>query len=204
MMKRAPIAMVLGLIAFSASAQLYRWTDEQGRVHVTDTPPPASAKNVQKKAAPAASASAQAPVPYELAQAMKDFPVTLYTAPHCKAPCAHAREALNKRGVPFKEIQIWDNESIDELTRVSGGRDLPTLIVGRSVHRGFQQAAYDALLDSAGYPQTGALPERAQAAPPLPEGYVAPGEPPSAAPVASEPERPRGPYAPKPPPPAKK
>jgi glutaredoxin len=198
MMKRAPIAMVLGLIAFSASAQLYRWTDEQGRVHVTDTPPPASAKNVQKKAAPAASAPSQAPVPYELAQAMKEFPVTLYTAPHCKAPCAHAREALNKRGVPFKEIQIWDNESIEELTRVSGGSDVPTLVVGRSVHRGFEQSGYDALLDSARYPKAGVLPERTQAAPPPPAGYTAPGERPAQ--PLQEPESPKGPYAPKPPP----
>src|SRR3990172_6745177 len=114
MMMRAPIAVVLGLIAFAASAQLYRWTDEQGRVHVTDTPPPASARNVQKKAAPAGSAiqppppsqppppagsAMRAPAPYELAQAVKDFPVTLYTAPSCKAPCAGARDALDKRGV---------------------------------------------------------------------------------------------------------
>ncbi|TAK87341.1 MAG: glutaredoxin family protein [Betaproteobacteria bacterium] len=203
MMKRAPIAMVLGLIAFSASAQLYRWTDEQDRVHVTDTPPPASAKNVQKKAAPAESAASQPPVPYELGQAMKDFPVTLYSSPNCKAPCAHAREALNKRGVPFKEVQVWDEDTNAELRRVSGGSEVPTLVVGRSVHRGFEQSGYDALLDSARYPKAGVLPERAQAAPPPPPGYAAPGERP-AEPVEAEPERPRGPYAPKPPPPAKK
>jgi glutaredoxin len=195
--------MVLGFIAFSASAQLYRWTDEQGRVHITDTPPPASARNVQKKASPAGSAT-QAPTPYALAQAVKEFPVTLYTAPSCKQPCAMAREALNKRGVPFKEMQVWDEETNAELKRVSGGSDVPTLVVGRSVHRGFEQAAYDALLDSARYPGAGVLPARAQAAPPPPEGYVAPGqrETPAAEPVKPEPEAPRptGPYAPKPPP----
>jgi glutaredoxin len=207
MTMRAQIAMVLGLIAFSASAQLYRWTDEQGRVHITDTAPPAGAKNVQKKAAPATRAE-EAPVPYGLTQAMKDFPVTLYTAPSCKQPCAMAREALNKRGVPFKEMQVWDEETNAELKRVSGGNDVPTLVVGRSVHRGFEQSAYDALLDSARYPGRGVLPARAQAAPPPPEGYVPPGErqTPAAEPVKPEPEAPRasGPYAPKPPPPQKK
>lgn len=198
MTMRAPIAMVLGLIAFSASAQLYRWTDEQGRVHVTDTPPPASAKNVQKKAVPAAG-PAQSAVPYELALAMKDFPVTLYSSPNCKAPCARARDALNRRGVPFKEVQVWDEDSNAELSRVSGGSEVPTLVVGRSVHRGFEQTGYDALLDSARYPKAGVLPERAQAAPPAPEGYAAPGERP-AEPLQAEPEPPKGPYAPKPPP----
>jgi glutaredoxin len=203
---RAAIAVVLGLFAFAASAQLYRWTDEQGRVHITDTPPPPSAKNVHITAAPRSAAPSLSPVAFELDQAMKDFPVVLYTSPGCKEPCAAARAALNKRGVPFRELQVWDEESNAELRRVSGGSDVPTLVVGRSVHRGFEQGAYDALLDSARYPKAGVLPARAQAAPPLPEDYLPPGErkAPAAQPAVPEAPRPLGPYAPKPPPPQKK
>jgi glutaredoxin len=152
---------------------LYRWTDEQGRVHVTDTPPPASARNVQRKSG-SLPGEAQPQMPFELMQATRDFPVTLYTSPGCKDPCAAARAALNKRGVPFKEVQVWDEPSNEELKRVSGGNDVPTLTVGRSVHRGYAQQPYDALLDSARYPRAGLLPPRAQSAPPLPEGYKAP------------------------------
>ena len=204
MRMRAPIAVVLGLMAFSASAQLYRWTDEQGRVHITDTPPPASARNVQRTEAPRAGAPESPGVPYELAQAMRDFPVTLYTSPTCKEPCAGARAVLNKRGVPFKEVQVWNEETNAELKRVSGANDVPTIMVGRSVHRGFEQSAYDSLLDSARYPKTGLLPARAQEAPPPPEGYVPPGEraAPAAEPVKPEAAAPEaaGPYAAKPPP----
>lgn len=137
---RAPIAVLLATAAFAASAQLYRWTDEKGRVHITDAPPPGPIESQQ---------------PFELTQAIRDFPVTLYTSPSCKTPCASARDALNKRAVPFKEVQVSNNKTNDELKRVSGGNDLPTLIVGRSVHRGFEQSAYDALLDSARYPRAG-------------------------------------------------
>ena len=49
MKKRAAIAVFLCAVTFAASAQLYRWTDEKGRVHITDTPPPPTAKEVQKK-----------------------------------------------------------------------------------------------------------------------------------------------------------
>jgi len=46
---RAPLAVLLCAAASAALAQqLYRWTDEKGRVHITDTPPPASARNVQR------------------------------------------------------------------------------------------------------------------------------------------------------------
>lgn len=202
-MIRIPITVLLGTVAFTASAQLYRWTDDKGRVHITDTPPPASARNVEKKAS-AAGPAAAGQMPFELGQAVKNFPVTLYTSPSCKEPCAAARAVLNKRSVPFKEVQVWDEPSNEELKRVAGASEVPTLVVGRSVHRGFEPGAYDALLDSARYPRAGLLPPRAQAAPAPPEGYAPPekGDPPTAQPVKPEPPPPAatGPYAPKPPP----
>ena len=191
--------------ATAAAQQIYRWTDEKGRVHITDTPPPPSAKAVRKKAYQSGGAPAESgATPYELSVAMKEYPATLYTSPICKAPCADARAALNRRGVPFKEVQVWEKASNEELKKVSGANQVPTLVVGRSVHKGFDPSAYDALLDSARYPRAGILPARAQAAPGLPEGYVPPGEreAPRAEPVKPEPEppQPTGPYAPGAPP----
>ena len=189
MVIRALIAILALAAAFAAGAQqLYRWTDETGRVHITDTPPPASARNVQRKKA-AANTAAAPQQPYQLTQAMRDFPVTLYTAPSCKELCADARALLNKRAVPFKEVVVNDAQSNEELKRVSGGGDVPTLVVGRSVHRGYLQAGYDSLLDAARYPREGLLPPRAQAAP-EPEGQAKP---------IPETPTPSGPYAPKPP-----
>lgn len=176
-------------VATAAAQELYRWTDDQGRVHITDTPPPASAKNVQKKSYASTPAEGEQ-MPYELAQAIKDFPVTLYTAPICNEPCQDARDALNQRGVPFKEIQVSDAETADELKRVSGGEVVPVLVVGRSVHSGFLQSAYDSLLDAARYPKKAAVPPRTQARPT--EGEAATPQ--------AELERPTGPYAPGAPP----
>jgi glutaredoxin len=132
----------------------------------------------------AAGAPLAQQVPFEIARLQKDYPVTLYTSPTCKDGCALAREALNKRGVPFKEVQVWNPETNEEFKRVSGGLDVPTLLVGRGVQRGFEQGAFDALLDTAGYPRTGLLPALTQKAPQAPEGYVAPDAPkPAAQPI---------------------
>jgi len=185
---RAPFAVLVLTAAFAAGAQqLYRWTDEKGRVHITDTPPPASARNIQQKGS-GASRPSDSQQPFELRQAMQNFPVTLYTAPACKEPCAAARAHLNKRGIPFTEIQVGDDASREELKKVSGGEDVPTLLVGRSVHRGYAPDQYEALLDSARYPRAGLLAPRAQAAPPPPEAEPAPAPEPA----------PTGPYAPRP------
>ncbi|HEY8068680.1 MAG TPA: glutaredoxin family protein [Burkholderiales bacterium] len=167
--------LVLLTLAGLAHAQQYRWVDKNGRIQYTDTPPPASAKDVRKtdSAAGAAAKPSGAPLPFELARLQQDFPVTLYTAPACKEGCDRARALLNKRGIPFKEVSVFENDTNEELKRVSGGTDVPTMLVGRSVERGFEQGAFDALLDSAGYPRAGVFPARSQKAPDAPDGKPA-------------------------------
>ena len=204
---RILLAVVLCAFALGAGAQVYRWTDDQGRVHITDTPPPASAKGVKRSdtgvaSAPAAAAAPQSKgqEPFALQQARSKYPVTLYTVPNCEG-CNHARRLLNTRGIPFKEISLTDASQMDEFKQTVGGNTVPAIIVGSTVQKGFEESAYQSLLDAAGYPATGVLPPRNQtqptaAAPNLPE----------VKPVA-EPEKPSGPYAPgapPPPPPTKK
>jgi len=202
---RILLAVALCVAAFGASAQLYRWTDEKGRVHVTDTPPPPSAKGVKKTAPPGGAGDTSAPQssgpePFVLQQARKNFPVTLYTVPECEA-CSAARNLLNKRGVPFKEVSVTEPATQDEFKKTVGGNTVPAMVVGSTVQKGFEEGAYQRLLDAAGYPAMGVLPARSQAAPAPPP---APGLP-RVEPVPSE--TPPGPYAPgaaPPPPPTKK
>ncbi len=188
-----PALAALLCCATTALAQQYRWTDEMGRVRFTDTPPPPTAKNITKTATPAKpAATAEAPLPFEVLQASKDFPVTLYTAPAliCKQYCESARLVLNRRGVPFTELQVWDPEAVAKLKTATGSENIPAIVVGRTVASGFDEARYDGLLDSAGYPKTGSAPARAQAAPAAPAGFE---PPPQAEPVKPAAGRP-GPY----------
>lgn len=168
-------AFLLALLAAAGTvqAQQYRWVDKHGRIQYSDTPPPASAKDVRKSNI-AAAKPAPAPLPFDLAELQKNFPVTLYTAPVCKEFCALARSALNERAIPFSEIQVWNVETLEVLQQLTGSANVPALAVGRSVLSGFDPQRVDALLDSAGYPKTGAFPARAQAAPAPPEGYEPP------------------------------
>lgn len=203
------VPLLLSILALAAAGnraaaqELYRWTDEKGRTHITDTPPPPGAKNVRRTKPPAKASGPtadkpSAQLPFVLARATKDFPVTLYTSPNCADPCQAARNLLNQRGVPFAEVQVWEEEGNAELKRRSGNTQVPTIMVGSSVQSGYEPSAYGALLDSAGYPSAGVLPARNQEAPGAPEGYVAPDsrELPKASPVKPEAAPPAGPYAP--------
>jgi glutaredoxin len=195
MVVRLFVLSVLLCASAAAQAQQYRWVDEKGRLHYSDTPP-AKAKDVRKTDVKTESpAEDRQQVPFELQQAQKDFPVTLYTAPVCKQPCELARMALNKRGVPFAEVQVWNPETLEQLKSRAGSDNVPALVVGRSTLSGFDQTRYDGLLDSAGYPKQGALAARSQRAPAPPEGYEPPPLAEPLRPEAAAPAKP-GPYDP--------
>lgn len=165
----AALTAVLLFVTTPTLAQQYRWVDDKGRVQYSDTPPPASAKDVQKKNLKGSVVGAA--VPFELTRAAKDAPVTLYTSPPCGLSCDKARDALNARGVPFREVQVWDEETNAELRKISSGKEVPVLVVGSRVQTGFEQGAFDRALDIGGYPKAGLVPPLKQPAPPMPDDY---------------------------------
>jgi len=145
--------LALLLLPGLVTAQTYRWVDDAGNVHYSDQAPPASARDVQKTSAPARQ-GASPPLPYALQQAVKNFPVTLYTSKTCD-PCDQARTLLENRGVPYKEIGVADAQALEKL---AGSTAVPLMTVGREKYDGFESAAYHAALDIAGYPRISLLP----------------------------------------------
>ena len=153
---RGLLAVSLLACALTAQAQLYRWTDESGKVHYTDTPPPATARNVEKKAAARpAGATAAAQQPYALQQAVKNFPVTIYTSSDCGDPCKKGLAHLKRRGVPFTEKVVVNQTEIDEVTKLAGAPRVPVMVVGVAVQKDYQEQNWDEALDTAGYPKAG-------------------------------------------------
>ncbi|MEI6300661.1 MAG: glutaredoxin family protein [Betaproteobacteria bacterium] len=177
--------LVLLLACASASAQMYRWVDQNGKVHYTDTPPPPSAaKSVEQKKL-GGSVIETSQLPFQLQEAVRNYPVTLYTSPSCKDGCPQARELLAKRGVPFKEVSVADEQSNALLKKVSGANQVPTLSVGSLVQIGFESGALNSLLDTGGYPKTAInLPGVTKAQAPAP---AAPAPAPAVTPTTTPP-----------------
>ena len=200
-MLAAVLAAVFTLCAASAQAQqMYRWTDEKGGVHITDTPPPPSAKDVQKSKTAATVAAGSSQRALRAGAGDEGFPGhALHRARTASEPCAKARAALNKRGVPFKEIQVWDEESNQELKqRLRQRRGAGAGRRRAACRRAIEQGAFDALLDSARYPRAGVLPARNQAGAQAARGLCRPAPGAAAEPLKAEDEpKPAGPYAPR-------
>lgn len=155
---RALALLLLGAATLAAHAQPYRWIDEKGGVHYTDSLPPASAKDVETRKLHDNTVGQQPS--YELSRALKTAPVTLYTHPNCTDVCRAAREVLEQRGIPFTEVVANEPKTLEQLKQVSGGNSVPVLVVGGQVEKTPTADAYNAALDLARYPAKGSLPAR--------------------------------------------
>ncbi len=152
-----PLSLLITLLlSANAHAQLYKWVAPDGKITYSDTPPPSSVKKMEEKAL--ATGPSTAGLPYELAQAVKSSPVTLYTTDKCEA-CTDARNLLNTRGVPFAEKTVNNNDEIARLKQVGGDKKLPFATIGSQKQTGFNSESWDAALTSAGYPVSSQLPK---------------------------------------------
>jgi glutaredoxin len=164
-------SIVMLLCAASAHAQLYKWVGPDGKVTYSDTAPATSATRVETKSLTIGGVSAS-DFPYEVAEAMKNHPVTLYTSKDC-LPCDDGRKLLSERGVPFTEKTVASGSDIAQYRQAGGDGQLPMLAVGKYRERGFEAAAWHNVLNTAGYPEKSKLPRSyrnppAQAAAPAP------------------------------------
>jgi glutaredoxin len=194
MRSRLLVATIAALFALPVCAQqMYRWVDKDGKVNYSDKPPqPGSAKVEQRRMTGSVVESGGA-TDFAVQQAAKNFPVTMYSAPTCQAPCVEARGVLSKRGVPFVEVVVTDEATREQLKKVSGDTQVPVLVVGRDVTKGYEIGMWNAALDSAGYPKSVA-PNRMTSASAPPAPKPAPAKPEESGEASL---RTPGPYTPK-------
>lgn len=163
------LALLVAAGAAAAMGQVYKWKDARGEVHYGDTPPPQGAQTLktqdqaqpgsQPGSQPDAQPSGQDALPYELARAVRLYPVTLYTttAAPCDA-CEQGRRLLRARGIPYTEKTIATLNDQQAQRRLTGKDDLPMLVVGNRQLAGFEAAGWQEALDSASYPKQSMLP----------------------------------------------
>lgn len=152
-----PLSLLITLLlSANVHAQLYKWVAPDGKITYSDTPPPSSVKKVEEKAL--ATGPSTIGFPFELAQAVKNSPVTLYTTAKCEA-CTDARNLLNTRGVPYTEKTVNSNDDIARLKQAGGDRQLPFATIGSQKQAGFNSELWDTALTSAGYPASSQLPK---------------------------------------------
>ena len=144
------VLLALLIVPLLASSEVYKWTDAQGRIHYSDSPPPeAKAKQVKIKVSsiqgPAVVSALTASPP-----AKSKDKVRIYTTPWC-GYCKKAKAHLAAKSVLYEEVDVEASEQgRSEFTRI-GGHGVPVILVGRQRMDGFSAAALDAMLAAAGW-----------------------------------------------------
>lgn len=152
---RAFLFILLAGLTASAHAQLYKWTDSEGRVHYSDLPQLPSVEGVQETKLPANVIQSDT-MPYELKETALKNPITLWVFDKCGEPCQKAQALLDKRGIPYT---IKNGEtSTAELQKLTGDTKMPILVVGNKLLKsGYVEVTWNRVLDDAGYPRTNPL-----------------------------------------------
>jgi hypothetical protein len=128
----------------------YRWVDERARPS-TATGRPQSIKKFEERRLQPNRGDAQ--LPFVTRKAASDFPVTLYTGRECGKPCDEGRALLTKRGIPFSETKLETTDDVAAFkARFNKDPVAPTLTVGKEMETGYASAAWERLLNDAGYP----------------------------------------------------
>ena len=134
-MNMQPYLILLSIfLTFSASAGVYKWTDAQGRIQYSDTPPPA-ARATQLKLQSYTGPALVGKV------AGADSGVTLYTTEWCGV-CKRAKAFMQQNGVPFREWDVEKTEYGATKFRQLGGSGVPLITVGSERMMGFDAGRF--------------------------------------------------------------
>jgi len=140
--------------AAHAQQQIYRWTDERGRVHYGAEKPPANvqSRTVESRISSIAGPPSVTGKPPERKAAAASRPpeITMYATDWCPY-CRKAREFFARNGLRYTELDIEKSSSAHAEYKRLGGRGVPLIVVGEQRMSGFSEAGMRQVLKAAGY-----------------------------------------------------
>ncbi|HEX7812619.1 MAG TPA: glutaredoxin family protein [Burkholderiales bacterium] len=150
--KHAVIAAlaILVLVPLAPFADMYKWVDDNGKVHYTDNPPPGKkAKKLDLKvnsiSGPAIVSTVGKP-----GSATSSAKIRLYTTTWC-GYCKKAKSYLQARGTPFQEIDVENSAQGRSEFSALGGRGVPVILVGNQRMDGYSEGTLAGMLKQAGF-----------------------------------------------------
>ncbi len=169
-----PLSLLAGvMLSNNLTAEMYRWVDENGHLHFSDTPPaeiqvgeplevtpylPSALNSFESKVPPRLPNTTRSnPKKKEVAQKpyhkqMPAYPaykgnksVTMYSASWCRV-CWQAKAYMNVRRIPYTEYDIEASEEHMNQFRALGGRGVPLIVVEKQQLHGFSANRLEQLL----------------------------------------------------------
>lgn len=147
--RRSVATFLMLSLATVSVAEVYKWTDAQGKVHYGDSPPPEQKRQqvrirIRSLGGPATVGTVETAAP------IRRDRVRLFGATWC-GYCKLAKAHLARRGIAYEDVDVEASDSGRREYEALGGRGVPIILVGRQRMDGFDAAGLDDMLARAGY-----------------------------------------------------
>lgn len=137
MSRRGCGLLLLVLSIAPVQAQIYRWVDENGQVHFSDTDP-GNAQTYTPQQANVADPYAGNGEPPS---------IRIFTAEWCGV-CKKAKQYMRAKDIAFVEYDIEKDPHGRNEYRMLGGRGVPLITIGDQIMHGFSPGRFEKLLNS--------------------------------------------------------
>ena len=135
--------LFIALLLFStaSSAEFYKWTDDKGNVHFTDTPPKGKKVEQLELKINTYSAVEIKPLVERLGKKNK---VVMYSATWCGI-CKKAKRYFKAKKIPYVIYDVEKSYSGKRDFKLLKGKSVPIIIVGNKRMNGFTVTRFDKL-----------------------------------------------------------
>ena len=129
------------LFSAASSAEFYKWTDDKGNVHFTDTPPKGKKVEQLELKINTYSAVEIKPLVERLGKKNK---VVMYSATWCGI-CKKAKRYFKAKKIPYVIYDVEKSYSGKRDFKLLKGKSVPIIIVGNKRMNGFTVTRFDKL-----------------------------------------------------------
>jgi glutaredoxin len=137
--------LILCALTSMANAEVYRWTDEHGRIHFGDRPPAGTATEQVQVHINTYSAPQIVSRPSDRnVKPTKRESVVMYSASWCGV-CKRAATYFRAKGIPYRDYDVETSAKGRADFKRLGGRGVPIILVGEARMNGFSPAHFEQL-----------------------------------------------------------
>ncbi len=134
------ILIVALLAPLSGFAEIYKWTDENGKVHFGDSPD--DRDKAERVSLEINSFSSVTYDDIEFYQGTHSDRVTMYSTSWC-GYCKKARNYFKKKGISYVEYDIEKDARAKRMYDLLGGQGVPVILVGKKRMNGFSVSGFE-------------------------------------------------------------
>jgi len=127
-----------------AVAEIFKWTDDRGKVHFGDRPP--SEREVEKIKIEINSYTSVEVVPFEasVTSNIRSGKVVMYSTVWC-GYCKKARRYFKEKRIAFQEYDTEKTKKGREDYKKLNGTGVPIILVGKKRMNGFSPSGFEAI-----------------------------------------------------------